>query len=221
MTDIYEWLENANQPMNELFIDDPMNQIMPLDIDKDGNVYFDMPHAWNVSFEQSPINVEPFPIDPSLYTTTNPSASTTFGRIIVMVLEEFAEASSKILIYFAKILDIPEISKDVDEESTEGMIFTTEELEALEPIDERSFEPAIPSIINDICVNANPQAIEIEYIIDLRRIRLDRLTFYLAKTIKGNYYWFHTSHADRDRSLRKLIEDFRHESQEKNIDRKR
>ena len=66
--------------MNELFTDDPMDQIMPLDVDKDGNVYFDMPHAWDVSFEQPPINVESFPIDHSLYTTTGPSAPTTFGR---------------------------------------------------------------------------------------------------------------------------------------------
>ncbi len=62
---------------------------------------------------------------------------------------------------------------------------------------------------------------EIEYIIDLRRIRPSRLTFYLAKTTKGNYYWFHTPQADRDRSLRKLIEDFRHESQGKDIDGKK
>jgi hypothetical protein len=102
-------------------------------------------------------------------------------------------------------------------ESRKGL-FTAEELEALEPIDERNLKPAIPSTINSICVNTNPQAREIEYIVDHRRIRPGRLTFYLAKTTKGNYYWFHTPHADRDRSLRQLIEEFR---QEKDIDGKR
>ena len=45
MVDIYEWLENANQSMDGIFADDPMDQVMPLDIDKDDNAYFDMPHA--------------------------------------------------------------------------------------------------------------------------------------------------------------------------------
>jgi len=53
MTDIYEWLEDVNQPlraslkpMNEdHFAGVPMDEIMPLDLDKDGNMYFDTSHA--------------------------------------------------------------------------------------------------------------------------------------------------------------------------------
>ena len=188
MIDIYEWLENANQPMNEFFINDPMNQIIPLDVDKDDNVYFDMPHAWDVPFEQSSINIEPFPIDFSLYTTTDPSASTTFDRIIVTIPEEFAEANSKILIYFARILDIPETSKDSDNELIDEMILIAEEFEVLESIDEEEFESIIPSVIDEIHVNKNPRPMEIKDMIDLRRIGSDRKTFYLARSIDGVYY---------------------------------
>lgn len=68
------------------------------------------------------------------------------------------------------------------------MTFMAEELEVLEPIVEEEFESAISSINKDICINANLQSMEIEYIIDLRHIRPSHLTFYLAKTIKGNCY---------------------------------
>jgi hypothetical protein len=97
MTDVYEWLKNVHQssyaptssslmappasslePMDGILAEDnPMDQIMPLDIDKDDNMYFDMPHAWNAPFEQSQTNVESIPIDPSRGTVTDPLASTT------------------------------------------------------------------------------------------------------------------------------------------------
>ena len=46
MVDIYEWLEDVNHPMNGRFAEDEsMDQIMLLDIDENGNMYFDMSHA--------------------------------------------------------------------------------------------------------------------------------------------------------------------------------
>ena len=160
-------------------------------------------------------------IDPSLHAMTNLSTPTTIDRIIVRIPEEFVEISNKILIYFAQTLEIPKASEELKDGPTAEMIFTMKELEILEPIDERNPESTIPSIINDICINANPQTTEIEYIIDLRRVRPDCLTFYLAKMIKDNYYWFHNPQTDRDRSLCKLIEEFRHESQGKDVGRKK
>jgi len=212
MADIYEWLENTNQPMDGIFTDDPMDQVMPLGIDKDGNAYFDMPHAWDASFEQPPVNIEPFPIDPSLYTETGPSAPTTLGRTFVMVPEEFAEVSSKILIYFAKVLDILETPKDMDNGLTKGMVFTTDELETLELIAKEDFELLTPRVIHGICVNQNPQSAKIKDVIDLHHIGPNRQSFYLARTIEGDYYWFHIPHAEHDHQLRQLIGDYHHMS---------
>src|SRR5438552_3126579 len=104
MDGVYKWLEGVDQPMDGIVTDDSMDQITLLDIDQNGNAYFDMPQAWNTSLRQPQVNDEFFPIDPSLYTTTGPSAPTTLGRTVVTVPEEFAEASSKILIYLTKVL---------------------------------------------------------------------------------------------------------------------
>ena len=54
-----------------------------------------------------------------------------------------------------------------------------------------------------------------------RKTKDGRTAVLNAKANDGKYYWFHTPQADRDRSLRKLIEDFRHESQGKDIDGKK
>ena len=153
MIDIYEWLEEANQslmaslePMNgNLFAGIPMDEITPLDLDKNDNMYFDTSHAW-----------ESFQIDSSLYTATDPAAPTTSGQTIVTVPEHLAEASSKILIYLTQVLEISKATEDVDEESTEEMTFTVEELEALESIIEEDFEPL--SFIDGVCVNMNPKS---------------------------------------------------------------
>lgn len=192
------------EPMDGIIAeDDPTNQITLLDLDQDGNRYFDMHHAWNDHFERRQTEAEPLPIDPSLYTTTGPSAPTTLDRTVVTVPEEFAEISSKILIYFAKILEIPETSEET--------VFTAEELEILEPIAEE-VELSVPSIIGGVCVNKEPQPMEIKEIIDIRRIGPRRQTFYLAITTEGDYYWFHIPRAERDKQLRQLIKDYRHES---------
>ena|SRR5271170_529824 len=63
-----------------------------------------------------------------------------------------------------------------------------------------------------IPVNTNPNSQEIKEIVDLRRIGPYRRTFYLAKSIDGNYYWFHAPRAERDHQLRELIRDHRHQS---------
>jgi hypothetical protein len=78
-----------------------------------------------------------------------------------------------------------------------------------EPIVEEDPKPNLPSIINGICVNTRPRSKEIKEVIDFRRIRPHRQTFYLAKTVDGDYYWFHTPYAARGRRLRKLIGDYR------------
>ena len=66
MAGIYEWLEGVDQPMDGVITDDPMDQITLLDLDQDGNMYFDMPHAWNPSIEQRQTYDEHAAIDPSL-----------------------------------------------------------------------------------------------------------------------------------------------------------
>ena len=128
------------------------------------------------------------------------------------VPKHLAEASSKILIYLTQVLEIPEVPKDVDEESTEEMTFTAEELEALQPIDEGNLEPFIPNVIDGIRVSPRAQSKEIKEVIDLRRIGPNRQTFYLAKAIDGSYYWFYSPCTDRNWQLRKLIGDYRHKS---------
>jgi len=182
MTDIYEWLGNVNQPYGMphtpflepgdrmLDDDDPMEPITLCDVDTAGNTYFDMS------------------IDPSLYDMTGPSAPTTSSQTFVMVPEEFAEASGKILVYLAQVLEVPEVMEESDKEE------------------------AIPKNINGIPVNLDPQPEEIKEIIDLTRIGHDRHTYYLGKSIHGKYYWFHSPYAARGRHLRQLIGDYRHKS---------
>ena len=45
MTGIYEWLADVDQSMNGIIADDPMDEITLLDIDQNGNMYFDISHA--------------------------------------------------------------------------------------------------------------------------------------------------------------------------------
>ena len=202
MADIYEWLGGLNQTLGaqseprdgDLFTGISMDEIIPFDLDEDDNMYFEYP-----------------PIDPSLYTI-DPSVPATLGQSIVTVPEEFAEASSKLLIYLIQILEIPEIIEDVDERVTEKMTFTAEELEVLNPIIEEDSESSIPTEIDGVRVNAKPKSREIKEIIDLRRIGFDRQTFYLARTVRGIYYWFHSPYTGRDDRLRKLIGDHRRKS---------
>jgi len=225
MTDIHEWLKNVHhysyipvssppgpslEPMDGILsTDDLADQITLLDIDKDGHMCFDMSHAWN---EQPQINNESIPIDPSLYTMTNFSTTVAPGQSVITVPEHLAEASSRLLIHLLQIVEIPETVGDLDGGTAEGTILTTEELEALEPVNEQEFEPVAPSAIGGIPVNTNPNSQEIKEIVDLRRIGPYRRTFYLAKSIDGNYYWFHAPRAERDHQLRELIRDHRHQS---------
>lgn len=213
MAEIYEWLEGLGQPpepMNEdLFEGVPMGEVIPLARDEDGNGYFDVPHAWGEHFEPQ-IDDEPIPIDPSLHVMTEPPAP-TFGQAVVTVPEELAEASSNLLVYLIRILEIP-ATASMDEESTERMTFTAEELEILEPIIEEESESIIPDEIDGVRVNTNPKSKEIKEIIDFRRIGPNRRTFYLAKASDGRYYWFRSPCTDRDWQFRKLIGDYRHKS---------
>lgn len=228
MANVHEWLENVPQPsyaptsppfmapplpylepMDGIIAeDDPLDQITLLDIDENGNTYFDMPNAWHPLVGQPQTNNGTTPIDPSLRIGTEILAPTTTDDSIVTVPKEFAETSRKILVYLAQVIEIPESV----EESIENADFTAEELEVLEPIAEEDLDIPIPRVIDGIFVNLNPPTAEIEDIIDDRRVGPDRLTFYLARSVNGSYYWFHSPSADRDRHLRKLIGDYRHKS---------
>ena len=128
-------------------------------------------------------------INPPFYTTADSSAPMTLDAI-VMVPEQFVEASSKILIYLAQVLEVPDKSNSSANPTIE-MAFTVEELEALEPITEGNLGTITPSIIDGVCVNLNPQFTDIEDVIDHRRIGLHCQTFYLTKSHNGSYYWFY------------------------------
>lgn len=94
------------EPMDgNLFAEVPMDEITPLDINQDGNMYFDIPHAWDASFEQSQADSETIPIDTSLHALV----PTTFDQSVVTVPEHLAEASSRILLRFSKLRTIPNI----------------------------------------------------------------------------------------------------------------
>jgi hypothetical protein len=121
------------------------------------------------------------------------------------VPEHLAKTSSKILIFLAQILEVP----DDPTEQDNGTAFTAEELEALQPIDEERLETVIPNFIDGINVNPNPQPTEIKDVIDRRRIGPQRHTYYLAKSVNGVYYWFRSSRVDNDRRVRNLIAEYR------------
>src|SRR4030095_6726451 len=97
------------------------------------------------------VTTEPPPIDSSLVTMP-----IVLNQRAVAVPEHLTDASSKILIYIAELLDISEATEGLDEPNRE-LAFTAEELEALEPIDEESLETPFPRTINGICVEANPR----------------------------------------------------------------
>ena len=133
---------------------------------------------------------------------TNSPAS-VFVRIIVIVSEEFAEINSKILIYFAQTLEILKISEEI--------IFIAGELEALESIVEE-VKSLISNMIGRVCVDKESKLIEIKEVVDNRYFGPSRQTFYLVKTIEGDYYWFHVPRTERDWKLQQLIGDYRHKS---------
>ena len=165
-----------------------MDEIIPLDLGEDDNIYFNIPHVWDNHYEPQ-IDDESIPIDPCLLGMTGSPAPTTSGRIVVTVPEQLAESSSKLLIYLTQIVDIPEITKDSDEGPI-GQITSdiSEEMEDLESIVEGSPESPIPSMIDGVSVNKDPKSMEIKNILDFRRIGSSRKTFYLARTIDGIYY---------------------------------
>lgn len=193
MNEIYEWLENVDQtlnippePMDESLIAGiPMDEIMPLNLDEN-----------NTHFEYPQIDTETFPIDPALYRI-HPSAPATFGQSIVIVPEEFAEATSRLLIYLVQTIEVP----------NDAEIPNTGEAE----------DPESPSVIDGVRVCSNPKSKEIKEIIDLRRFGYDRRTYYLARTRQGTYYWFHSPLIERDRRLRDLIGDHRYRSRTETV----
>ena len=179
MANIYEWLKNVHQPSYS-----PTSPpFMPAD---------------NYLFT----------VDPSLLPMTESLAATTPGQTVVMIPKQFAEASTKLLIHLIQTVKVPETSGELDKETAGEMMFTAGELEALEPILEEGPETSIPNIIDGTCVNGNPKSWEIKDLIDLRRVGSNRKTFYLARSLDGAYYWFHSRRTDRDELLRKFIRDY-------------
>lgn len=190
------------------FADIPTDRISLLDIDGEGNMYFDVPHALsqNVPPERSWVVNGSIPIDPTLtmMDTTMPPESSSSA-----IPDYLTEINTKILIYLAQVLKVP---KNLENESTTKWTFMEEELEALEPISEDNYEPPTPSTIDGICVQSDPQLANIQSVLDDKRVGSDRRTFYLAKDSNGGYYWFHPPRAERDLRLNELIGDYRHRS---------
>lgn len=184
MVDIFEWLENADAypyaPTSPPYRAPSAPSLAPMDGPTD--------------------SISSLNIDPSLTTATDTS--------IITVPSHLAEASSRILVYLAQI-GFPEASQESDEESIEETTSITEEPEVIEPPVKGHPEPSIPDVIDGIYVNKNPDTMEIKEVIDLRRVGIDRLSYYLAKTVDGVYYWFHSPYAHRGRRLRKIISDYR------------
>jgi hypothetical protein len=234
MANIYDWLEDvepvsyaptsppymrSSEPTDEnLFFGVPMDGIAFLDVNEYDNTNVDVPPTWSPQ------------IDPSLATMVNPPAVTDPDQAVVMVPKEIVDASREILIYLTRIIEIPDSNEgsdddsddysdnNLDEDPDEGMTFTTEELEALEPIDEENPESSAPSIIDGVCVDRSPLSTEIQKVLDFRRVGPRRRSFYLAKTIDGLYYWFRSIRTDRDRRVRELVRDYRRKSRMESID---
>jgi len=189
------------------FADIPTDRISLLDIDSEGNMYFDVPYTLpqDVPPQQSWIVNKSIPIDAS-HTMMDPPMPPESSS---SVPDHLTEINTKILIYLARVLKVP---KDLENESTTKWTFTAEELEALEPISENNYEPPTLSTIDGICVQSDPQLANIQSVLDDKRVGSDRRTFYLAKDLNGGYFWFHPPRAERDLRLNELIGDYRHRS---------
>jgi hypothetical protein len=209
MTDFSSWLEGiplSYAPMSPPYIgpdfgDIPTNQITPLNIDEECNLYFDLPGSTQRLTE------EPLPIDPSLTITQ--------GSTAVMLPEHLAEDGSKLIIHLLRVLELPREGENANDEPTEDVdeMTVTEELEALEPVPEEDFDEAsVPSAINGIRVNQHPRPTDIKRIIDFRRAGPDRRSFYLARSLSGSYYWFCSPRAERNLHLGWLIGEYRRRS---------
>jgi hypothetical protein len=74
------------------FAGDPMDPIIPLGNGGPSGIHF----AWDSS------------IDPSLGNMANISTSATSGQAVVTVPQPLAETVSRILIYLAEVIEIPE-----------------------------------------------------------------------------------------------------------------
>jgi hypothetical protein len=235
MANIYEWLEDVElpyyastsssfreppaprlEPMDGVFFaEDPMDPIVPLNIDENGNMYFDMPPERNAPQTQD----DSIPIDPALLARTHPPAPapTTSGETVIEIASRLSRPDVEILICLAQLLQAFEASRN--SKNTESSVIA-QGLGASESTAEDEFESEIPDTIDGILVNRNPQAEEIKEVVDFRRVGLHRQSVYLAEIIYGGYYWFRIPHADRGRELRQLIGEYRYKSREEITGRK-
>src|SRR4030095_6039841 len=227
MTDFNSWLDGIPlfyAPVSPPYIGPdfggiPTEQITPLNIDEERNLYFDLFGT------TQQVTEEPLPIDPSLTITP--------GSAAVMLPEHLAEDGSKLIIHLLRVLEIPRDDEAPNDDPTENddpmenddpaenddltenenvEMTSTEEFEALELIPEEDFE-SIPNTINGIRVKRHPHPADIKDVIDFRRVGLDRRSFYLAKSASGNYYWFCSSYMERNLQLGRLIGEYRRRSQ--------
>jgi hypothetical protein len=182
MADFYQWLNNTYGPPPDADLPyAPNSPPTLLDIDDDGNMYFDYadmpPQAEtteNASIDPTLMNIDPafVEFDPMFMETMNPMPHPVSNDSVVTVPDHLAGTSRRLLIYLAKVLDIPPDVEDYDNTNTKpvdnGPVFTAEELEILEPIPEASPDPSLPDTIDDIPVVYGPQTEEIEELIDCR-----------------------------------------------------
>lgn len=138
-------------------------------------------------------------IDPRLATdviANNDSIPTVPNHLV--------EASRDILISLIQTLNVSSNKEQTTEEQLQ------QEIMELDSIPESNHDPSHPRIVNDLHVTSNPHSNQIESIIDSKRSGQKHQLFYLAKTKKGNYYWFCRPQTDQDSRLNRLIGDYQY-----------
>jgi hypothetical protein len=168
------------------------------------NINNDMYGNYSTAPSARPSSVD-LNIDPRLTTdaiVNNESIPTN----IAAVPNHLVEASRDLLISLIQTLNIP--SHTNKEQTAEERL--QEEIMELSSIAESNHDPSHPRIVNDLRVTSNPHSNQIESIIDSKRSGSKHQLFYLARTKKGNYYWFCHPQTDQDSKLNRLIGDYQY-----------
>jgi hypothetical protein len=192
MTDFYDWLDSIRArsyaPASPFYAGPSQMDVTTsqyLDdgyLDDDGSPHFDYSDTQAQVDPMTEMDIDPalMNIDPALLNINSaPRKAADSMHVssheVITVPSHLVDASRKVLIYLAQVLDIP-----VDVEGPSKMnlepvndepAFTQEELEMLEPIPEISEigpNPSHPSAIDDIPVVTSPQVKDIEELVDCR-----------------------------------------------------